>query len=313
MYPRSSSLLLEDRGIDGHSSFRQESLLALTPSFVKVTSTTATTTLNTADPRRKPQHKLKLPSLCSRPLHLVTATGPLAFLSKFASKCVDHVENTPANASTAVCNVLQRHSAMDGTRTCSIISATTGSYTSSLKCLESWETIVGEHACHLTKTGNHVRATRWPLCGCTHELEELGEREGRGEGGRQPTMSANKRSVPMSVKMRRTPERIMSHADGTTKSQNMKKPCESLASRVKHVSFETQSGHQFFRPRPALVPDLENLANISSPRVCGEDHIKDDVDGRIRCLSPPFPPQHGRNGVQTNSGSPQSFEVHMAY
>ena len=134
--------------------------------------------------------------------------------------------------------------------------------------------------------------------------------------GRQPTMSANKRSVPMSVKMRRTlePQRIMSHADGPTKSQHLeKKTCESLASCVKHVSFETQSGHQFFRPRPALVPDLENLANISSPRVCGEDHIKDDVDGRIRCLSPPFSPQHGRNGVQTNSGSPQSFEVHTAY
>ena len=92
-----------------------------------------------------------------------------------------------------------------------------------------------------------------------------------------------------------------------------KKTCESLASCVKHVSFETQRGHQFFRPRPALVPDLENLANISSPRVCGEDHIKDDVDGRIKCLSPPFSPQHGRNGVQTNSGSPQSFEVHTAY
>ena len=52
--------------IDEHSSFRQASLLPLTLSFVRVTSTTTTPTLNTADPRRKPQHKLKLPRPSSR-------------------------------------------------------------------------------------------------------------------------------------------------------------------------------------------------------------------------------------------------------
>ena len=88
-----------------------------------------------------------------------------------------------------------------------------------------------------------VRATRWPLCGCTHELEVLGE-EGRGG---QSTIFAIKRSVPMSVKMQQTLEhkRIISSSDGPTKSHVWKSKSECIATRVVHVSFETQDGHQF--------------------------------------------------------------------
>ena len=71
-----------------------------------------------------------------------------------------------------------------------------------------------------------VRATRWPLCGCTHELEVLGE-EGRGG---QSTIFAIKRSVPMSVKMQQTLEhkRIISSSDGPTKSHIWKSKASVL-------------------------------------------------------------------------------------
>ena len=52
--------------IDEHSSCRQAPPLPLTLSFVRVTSTTTTPTLHTADPCHAPQHTLKLPRPSSR-------------------------------------------------------------------------------------------------------------------------------------------------------------------------------------------------------------------------------------------------------
>ena len=152
MYPWSSSLLLEDRGIDGHSSFKQASLLPLTLNFVEVTSTTTTTTLNTANPCRKPQHKLKLPSPSSRPLHLVIVTGPLAFLSKFASKCRPRGKH----ASKCINSCMQRAptSLRDGWNTNLFDHF---SYDWQLHVFPQapaeFGDHLGEHACHLTKTG----------------------------------------------------------------------------------------------------------------------------------------------------------------
>ena len=91
--------------IDEHSSFRQASSLPLTLSFVRVTSTTTTPTLNTADPCHEPQHTLKLPRPSSR-LQGTPAPGNCngipGVLEKIRVECVDNVGNTPASASTAV-------------------------------------------------------------------------------------------------------------------------------------------------------------------------------------------------------------------
>ena len=130
--------------IDEHSSFRQASSLPLTLSFVRVTSTTTTPTLNTADPCHEPQHTLKLPRPSNRlqgTLHLVIATGSLAFLKKFASNVSTTWATRQQVHQQLSSNVPHRHTAMDGTRTCSIKSPMAGSCASSLKCLQSWDTI----------------------------------------------------------------------------------------------------------------------------------------------------------------------------
>ena len=89
-----------------------------------------------------------------------------------------------------------------------------------------------------------VCVRRGGLCAGALMSWKCSGKEGRGG---QSTIFAIKRSVPMSVKMQQTLEhkRIISSSDGPTKSHVWKSKSECIATRVVHVSFETQDGHQF--------------------------------------------------------------------